>query len=107
MNFNQLVLEALSPIKGIKRLTGKEAILRPLPSWIALAIKKNGGWLAHYNDEHLVYFYDDGELCYISADQRMADYEDALPEDERAIRSFEILNGLKRDVRNTWEDILS
>ena len=107
MNFNQLVLEALSPIKVIKRLTGRESLLRPLSSWISLAVKKNGGWLAHDNDERLVYFYDNGVLYYISADHPMGDIEDALPEDEQAIKHFEITQGLKGYAKETWDDILS
>jgi hypothetical protein len=107
MNFNQLVLEALSPIKVIKRLSGKEGLFNRLSPWIAEVVKKEGGWLVHDNDIRLLYFYDHGKLFRIDINHPLGDIDVVPPsEDEQVIKAFELKHSVNPSTAKAFNDLI-
>jgi hypothetical protein len=111
MNFNQLILEALSDYKVIKRLTGKEALFLRFGDWIQDSVKECGGWLVHYDNGRYLYFYDlnspDKLLKLGLSGDAHPDVDITSKNSELAIKHFELINGLKGKAKEAWKDILS
>jgi len=109
MNFKQLVLEALSPIKVIKKLTGRETMFHRLPSQLAVAVQERGGWLVHYDGERFLYFYDNddpSDMFCICISKHASEFEEVSKEDKQAINDWEYKRNLSKDTIQTFGDLI-
>ena len=119
MNFESLVLEEISEwdnIYKVLRRATEEEINNYLKRGYTRPEDLKGMWLMHIVEGHedrnsiVIYISNDGDKSYIILDPETYSWDGQVTENSpvaKAIKLWEIKQGLKGDAADTWEDILS